>query len=88
MILVIDVGNTEIVLGLFAHKKLVADWQLASDKHRTADEYGIVIKTLLKSKNVDYDKIKAVALSSVVPPLTPIFTSMSRTYFGADPLVV
>ena len=88
MILVMDVGNNRTVLGLFVSKKLIAEWRLATDKNRTVDEYGIVIKAFLNSKSIDYSKIEAVVLSSVVPPLTSTFAEMSRTYFGVDPLVV
>ncbi len=107
MLLVMDVGNTEIVLGLFKGKELVADWKIATDQNKTPDEYGIMIQALLRNcarqrqgtrrgsvgLNPEAERpgelvIEAIILSSVVPTLTKTFTTMGRTYFGIDPLVV
>lgn len=88
MILVIDVGNTNIVLGVFEGKKLVQSWRIATNKDKTSDEYGIQIKVLFKYSKIKSEKIEAVVISSVVPPVTPALESMSVKYFGIRPLIV
>jgi len=88
MILVLDVGNTNIVLGVYSRKELVYSWRISTNKHKTADEYGIQIRVLFQYAEIDYKQIKAVVLSSVVPPIMPALESMAEKYFGIKPLVV
>src|SRR5690554_1247130 len=88
MILVLDVGNTQILLGVYSGKRLVADCRLSTERQRTADEYGLKITAFLAENSLVKEQIKAVVLSSVVPPVTASFIEMSRGYFKCDPLVV
>lgn len=88
MILVLDVGNTNIVLGVFEGKKLVHSWRISSDKDKTSDEYGTQIRVLFDFCKVKHEEIKAVVISSVVPPVMPALEAMSIQYFGRKPLIV
>ncbi len=67
MILCIDVGNTHIVCGVFSDKKLILHSRYATEQIGTADQFGIFLRTIFKENNIDYKKIKAVSVSSVVP---------------------
>lgn len=88
MLLVFDVGNTNIVLGLFDRDGLATKWRIATERHRTADELGMVFKNLFDFRGYTFDQIRGVAISSVVPPLTPILTTMCHRYFDQEPLVI
>ena len=88
MLLTIDIGNSNIIAGVFHEEKLVADWRVATDYVRTADEYGITFRDILNARGVEIALIRSVAVSSVVPPLTPVFEQMSQEYFRSVPLIV
>lgn len=88
MLLVLDVGNTNIVLGVYRGEELIHSWRISTNKHKTADEYGIQIRVLFLYADIDYKNIKAVVLSSVVPPIMPALERMAEKYFGVKPLVV
>src|SRR5947208_9812438 len=88
MLLAIDVGNTNIVLGVFDGAALVESWRLQTLRERTADEVGLVIVGLCQHRRVVLAAIDAIAMASVVPPLTPIMRAMVRRYFDRDPFVV
>ena len=88
MLLTIDVGNTNTVLGVFDGASLLAHWRLTTRREQTADEYGILVRSLFSNSGLDPARIDAVALASVVPPLTPVLVELSRQYLGQDPLVV
>jgi len=89
LFLVIDVGNTHIVIGAYKDDELAFHWRVASDRHKTEDEYGILIKQLIENQECcSIRDIDMVVISSVVPPLTPVFEDMARQYFNAEPLVV
>lgn len=88
MLIVFDIGNTTTGVGLFQGKKLLADWKVKSDREKTADEYGIVLKNLLQHGKFPVQKIKGAIISSVVPPLTPIIQSACEKFFRVKPLVV
>lgn len=88
MLLVFDVGNTNIVLGIFEESRLVVHWRLSTASHRTADEYGMLLRDLFESKGLSLSRVKAVVLSSVVPPLNYSLERMCQKYLGVDPLVV
>ncbi len=88
MILVIDVGNTNTVLGIFAEDELISHWRLSTIKERTIDEYGILTRNLLSLSDIDASNVKAIVLSSVVPPLNSILEEMVKSYFNTEPLFV
>jgi type III pantothenate kinase len=88
MLLAIDVGNTNIVLGVFDGDPLLTTWRLLTLRERTADEVGLMVTGLFAHEHIALDAIDAVVMSSVVPPLTPIMLGMSRRYFGREALVV
>ena len=88
MLLVIDIGNTNTVLGVYDGEQLVAHWRLTTERSRTVDEYGIQFRNLFTLAALDPGKIGAVAISSVVPPLNYTLEKMSQVYFGHAPLFV
>ncbi|NWF78403.1 MAG: type III pantothenate kinase [Chloroflexi bacterium] len=88
MLLAIDIGNTNIKLGIFDGDKLKATWSLATGIHRTSDEYGGVLLNLMERKKVLPSKVTGVALCSVVPPLLPTFVELCKKYLDTKPLVV
>jgi type III pantothenate kinase len=88
MLLAIDIGNTNIKLGIFDGDRLKATWNLATGIHRTSDEYGGVVLNLMERKKVLPLKISGVALCGVVPPLLYTFEELCRKYLNTKPLVV
>jgi type III pantothenate kinase len=88
MLLAIDVGNTNIVLGVFDGARLAASWRLLTLRERTADEAGFLMTGLFTHHGLAPSAIHAIVMGSVVPPLTPIMYGMAQRYFGHDPLVV
>ena len=88
MLLTIDVGNTNIVVGVFEGPTLTHSWRLLTLRERTADEVGLIITGLFQHVQLDVARIDAVAMASVVPPLTPIMREMVARYFGQKPFVV
>ena len=88
MLLAIDVGNTNIVLGVFDGEELRVTWRLLTLRERTADEVGVMVTSLFANEQIDRARVTGVVMASVVPPLTPIMEGMVRRYVGPDPLVV
>jgi len=88
MLLTIDVGNTNTVLGVFDGPTLRAHWRLTTRQEQTADEYGILVRNLFSTSSLDPSGVDAVALASVVPPLTPVLVALARQYLGREPLIV
>ncbi|MGE5590455.1 MAG: type III pantothenate kinase [Bacillota bacterium] len=88
MLLVIDVGNSLVVAGLFQQDRLVVHWHLSTDRHKTSDEYAVLLRALFRQQGFSLDQVDAVVLSSVVPPLMPVLEDLVRRYFGVEPLVI
>lgn len=88
MLLAIDVGNTNITLGVFDGDSVVARGRLATDVERLSDEYGLLIRQLLPIRGIDPSAIDSVSMCSVVPPLTASLVEVCQEYFGVEPLVV
>jgi len=86
MLLVIDVGNTNTVLGVFEGKNLACQWRLKTDKSQTADEYGILTRNLFTLDSVQADQISAIMVASVVPTLNLVIEEMAGKYFHLKPL--
>ena len=88
MLLAIDIGNTDITLGVFEGEELRATWHIATGIHRMADEYATLLLSLLRHQSLDISDIKEIALCSVVPPLIATFEELFQRYFNISPLVV
>ena len=88
MLLAIDIGNTNVNLGVFDGPVLKSTWRISSEARRLADEYGLLVSSILPLKGISPEDITEACLCSVVPPLTPIFEEVCRTYFEVIPLVV
>ena len=88
MLLAIDVGNTNIVLGVFDRKTLVQSWRLQTLQERTPDELGLLVEALFSHSGIERSRVKAIILGSVVPPLTGTTRAMVERYFGLQALVV
>ena len=88
MLLVIDVGNTNIVAGVFEGKELRTHWRFSTDRSKTADEYGILLRSMFDYCDVPMKEVTSVILSSVVPPVVVPLCHMCERYFGVKPLVV
>src|ERR1700728_2765353 len=104
MLLVIDVGNTNTVLGVFervAHRagedlttdperyeRLVANWRVGSHLTRTVDEYGVIFRNLFAMDHLEVSDVKGIVISSVVPPLDPVLRQVCERYFNSKPLFI
>jgi len=86
MLLAIDIGNTTILFGVYKKDELKGHFRIATDKEKTADEYGEIISSLIR--RCIREKVSAVIISCVVPPLVFIFSQMARDYFGIKPRFV
>ncbi|HXN50857.1 MAG TPA: type III pantothenate kinase [Candidatus Acidoferrum sp.] len=88
MLLTIDVGNTNTVLGVFRGEELIANWRLTTARQQTVDEYGVLTRNLFTLAGLDRDGIHGVIISSVVPPVNWTLGEMARIYFGQKALFV
>ena len=88
MLLCIDIGNTNIKLGLFDRDKDRAHWRIATDRARLADEYAMLLLDLFAASQIQTRDVTGVAISSVVPPMTPVFADLSKNYLKQTPVVV
>lgn len=88
MLLVVDIGNTNIVWGIYKGPTLAAHWRLATDPKKTSDEYGILFSSLLASAGFPSQGMSGAIVSSVVPALTATFEDLIESYFHQRPLIV
>ena len=88
MLLAIDIGNTNIVLGLYQDKQLITHWRLATQAERTADEYGVIITQLIDYEGFRCDQIVAIVVSCVVPPMLTTTQELAARFFDREPLIV
>ena len=88
MLLALDVGNTNTVVGVFRGKELAANWRLTTARDQTVDEYGILTRDLFTLAGLEPKEIEGVIISSVVPPLNGILAGMAETYFKRKALFV
>lgn len=88
MILVMDVGNTNIVLGVYQGEKLLFHWRMGTDKEKTSDEFGMFFVNLFRHENLDIKAVEAVIIASVVPPIMYSVEHAIRKYFKVEPIVV
>ena len=103
MLLVIDVGNTNTVLGVFApaeasrgedaadpprYERLLANWRVATSRRSTVDEYGVLFRNLFSMAGLESNGIHGIVISSVVPPLDPVLRQVCERYFNLRPLYI
>lgn len=88
MLLVIDVGNTNIVLGIYAGTTLQRSWRITTDKRRTVDEYAVLVGDLFNMAGISFADVKDVVISCVVPPLLATLEGLCADYFKLKALVV
>ncbi len=88
MILVVDVGNTHTVLGLFQERVLRENWRVATHFSRTDDEYGMMLHNLFSFSKIRADDVRGMIISCVVPPMLKVMVGMAQKYLGLKPLVV
>ena len=90
LLLAVDISNTGIKFGLYplASHDLRARWRIATNREKTSDEYAMLLAELCRSAGIELDAIAATIISSVVPPLTPVFQELGARYLGREPIVV
>ncbi|WP_042147450.1 type III pantothenate kinase [Paucisalibacillus sp. EB02] len=88
MLFVLDVGNTNTVLGVFVEEELKYHWRIKTDRYKTEDEFGMLIKSLFDFSGIKLQDITGVVISSVVPPIMFSLDRMCKIYFGIDPIIV
>jgi type III pantothenate kinase len=88
VLLVADVGNTNTTIGVFDGRRLRVSWRLTSRREQTADEYGVFIETLLRTRGIGVPEIRGIAISNVVPPVQQTLEWMCDKYFGQAPFFV
>ncbi len=88
MLLAFDVGNTNIVMGVFEGKRLLYSWRMATDKRKTSDEYGMLINQLFNYDGLDLKDIDDMIISTVVPPITYTLQNIAIKFFDKEAIVV
>ena len=88
MILAVDVGNTHTVIGLYQGKQLTHHWRLLTESERTADEYGVLLRSLFSAYELMFSAVQGIAVSCVVPPMNNVMEELAQKYFRIHPLVV
>lgn len=88
MLLALDVGNTNIMVGVFNGEVMVEHWRVRTDRERTADEHGLLMTHLLQYAQIPCEQITGVIVSNVVPPMTDALQGMARRFFHVEPLFV
>jgi type III pantothenate kinase len=85
MLLVIDVGNTNTVMGIYHEQKLIKDWRIRTERKTTEDEFNVIVTSLLTIAGIDADAIRQTVISCVVPPMVTILDSFCLKYLGHAP---
>jgi type III pantothenate kinase len=88
MLLALDIGNTNVTVGVYSEAEMAGRWRLQTDAGRTADEWGILLRNLFGAAELDTGQVDGVAIASVVPPLDSVLEEMSQRYFRRNPLFV
>jgi len=88
MLLCIDIGNTNIVLGVTDKGQILEHWRVRTEREATADEMGILIRNLFRSSQISMEDITDIIISCVVPPLLNTMEELARRYFNVRPLIV
>jgi len=88
MLLCVDIGNTNVTMGVYRGEELVAHWRFSTDHQKMPDEYGMLMLSMFAHRGVNPREITGVSLASVVPPVTEMFTEAVQAYLDLEPLVV
>ncbi len=88
LLMAIDVGNTDTVIGLFDDGELVQHWRVQTEPERRADEYGVLVWSLFHAAGMEVPRVSDIVVACVVPPLTTVIEGVCRDYFDAEPLVI
>jgi type III pantothenate kinase len=88
MLLVIDIGNTNIVFGIYSGNEWISNWRIQTDSKKTADEYEVIFRTLISNSQVSPESLNSVVLSSVVPTLVQPFIDMMGNYLNLRPIIL
>jgi type III pantothenate kinase len=88
MLLAIDAGNSNILLGVFKGDTLLHNWRLLTEAEKTCDEYGILFQNMYRSVNLVSGETEAIIISCVIPPLLSAFEELCQKYFHLTPLIV
>ncbi|HLS08086.1 type III pantothenate kinase, partial [Lentibacillus sp.] len=88
MLFVLDAGNTNTVLGVFKDDTLIHEWRIKTDRHKTEDEYAVLVKSLLEHEAISFSDITGMIISSVVPPIMFALEKMCTKYFHLEPMVL
>ena len=88
MLLVIDVGNTQTVMGVYKDDELLVDWRLSTDLRRSGDEFWVILRNLFREAGLDTDNVDGICVSSVVPPLQGMLEDICARHFRSEPVVV
>ena len=88
MLLVIDIGNTNLVLGVFVGKELKHSWRVVTRRDQSVDEYAVLCRNFFRLEDLSHEQVSGVVISSVVPPLNEAFQLLARKYFSVEPIFV
>lgn len=88
MLLALDVGNTNVTIGVFKNGELIAHWRLRTNHEQTADEWGILLRNLFALSALDFAHISGIIIASVVPPLDSSLAAMATRYFRTEPMFI
>jgi type III pantothenate kinase len=88
VLLAIDIGNSNIVFGVYRGKELIAHWRVATEPLRTTDEFAMLLSSLFAHQGLGLQEVQGAIIASVVPPLTPVFQELCQRYLARVPLVV
>jgi len=88
LLFTVDIGNTNIVFGIFKDREIINHWRIGTDKDKTSDEYGVLFRNLMEMNGIDLESITGAVVSCVVPTLLEVILRTLRFYFKVDPIVV
>src|SRR5437764_1848763 len=84
MLLTVDVGNTNLHLGVYQGADLMGDWRVRTERNRTGDEHGVLFQALLQTAGIRFADLDGIAISNVVPPLAPALRHFAQRYVGRE----
>ena len=88
MLLAIDISNTTIKAGIFDGESMIAFWQVATERHKIADDYAMLFLSLFHASGINIEAIKGVSISCVVPRLRSVFEKLAMKYLHVAPFIV